>query len=562
MTMHLSKPDQSGKDEFINICIIYRFISIVICTFVYLVLPPSDTLLGDRLAIAIGVMAACVIATYLYKNNLSDNMNFGVIVTMCLEVVAYGLFIFLSGGFDSPYLWYFISSLTIIMAAERFEIMILYSMLWCLLCALMGKLYWYPGEIISQANINLGLGFLVIAGSFYTLIVYVRKLDENRKMLNQLNVALARETELKEQVLNHTMDLYGTFNLFAITEPAKIMQELTDLLHRTIAPDGCLLLKVNLSQDIEQVGCSGLSEDVESLLLGRVAKLSLLGRSEASTVPIEVLGTSYTVTYIKNLSNLLGVLIMPQGPKSPKESPQENRQPGENEEVQEQFYLNLIKIILKELDLQEMVEEYIVTEEQNRIANEIHDTVIQKLFAMACSLRLLDEQQPQISKKETSEQLQYIGKAAESTMRELREAIYGLRWDAEGTDSFITKLKLYMEEIERLSGVHINLDVDSGTQRMNINQKNTFYRVICEAVNNAVRHGRATEVEVQVKLSDDDLAAEICDNGKGFTYPPLPKVGQGLRNMHRLVSLLKGQLLIESQPGNGTAIKLILPIVK
>jgi len=545
---------QLDENELVRICLIYRYISLIVSTLVYFFMY-KEQITPIRMGIATGIVLASTIGAQLYKKNFSSDTKAEVIVTMCLEVVAYGLFITFSGGFSSPYLWYFISSLTIVMAADRFDkrlrIITPLSVVWCFICALIGSYYGLSPDYEAYSGINTGIAFLVVAGGFYTLFSYVYKLDNNRRELSKLNESLQIETIRSEQALRHTMDLYEAFNLFSITAPDKVIEEITALLYRTIATGGFLLLKINLLQGIEYIGSRGLPEGHEEALIEHIRELEQIDSNRLNIDIIEVSENRYTLAYISNSSNIQGILITP--------FQAEDKQ-RKYDKAQELFYLNLVGIIMQELDLQAMVESFIVSEEQNRIANEIHDTVIQKLFAIACNLRLLDEEQGNMPQDKASEQLKHNIKAIESTMSELREAIYGLRWDTADQNPFADKLNDYMEEVRYLSGAAISLVLNSGTELMTANQKTAFYRIICEAVNNAIRHGKATEINVQVRSENKKLTAEIIDNGQGFDQRRISKSGQGLKNMYRVATLLKGQLVIESQINRGTKIKCSLPM--
>ncbi len=533
--------------NFIEISINCRLISISISTLVYLLIP-FGRISWSKIAIACGMIAACFIGNYLYRKNISESFKIPFILTLFLEILAYGAFIILSGGLASPYFWYFISSLTILMVTERFRLITAISIFWCLICAFIGKLYRYPHESISSIDVNIGIGFLVVAMSFYTLFTYNQELNSNQKALQDLNTDLIKETDKSQQALNHLLDLYETINLFTINNQAEILRDLCEILKRTISHEGCMVLKFNLDQQIANYGSSGLPDADQEQIIIKVSNLTKAKSYDSMSEIITINDTDYSFQYIHKFSNLAGMLITPKQNQVEMES-----------ESQRQFYFNIIRIVFKEIDLQEMIEDYIVSEEQNRIASEIHDTVIQKLFAMACNLHLLKDRNSDIAEAELREHLSQIGKSIESTIGELRDTIYGLRWDSADKDIFISKLMLYMDELRQIRGTTIDMTIDEKTQFMNRNQKSIFYQVTCEAVNNAVRHGNASKVQVEIRLDDEFIQAEIKDNGMGFISNPLPKTGQGLKNMYRIVNLLKGQFYIDSAPGNGTTVIMSLP---
>ena len=124
-----------------------------------------------------------------------------------------------------------------------------------------------------------------------------------------------------------------------------------------------------------------------------------------------------------------------------------------------------------------------------------------------------------------------------------------------------------MTEIaERLSQVYdvlITSDYDDDVRTVEIENDKilSLLRIIQEAVSNAVRHGNATEVHIQLTKQDNTLILEISDNGEGFdseniNHETLRVEGhRGLASMTERMSLMGGKLSINSKIGEGTVIK-------
>ncbi len=214
------------------------------------------------------------------------------------------------------------------------------------------------------------------------------------------------------------------------------------------------------------------------------------------------------------------------------------------------------QLIETESKLQEMTGEYIIYEERSRIAAEIHDTVIQKLFAVICRLDLLAKKYTE-SDKQLETGLTDIRQSVESTMKELREAIYNIRWE---TDGFQDRLSRYMSELQVLSGTEIDISpLEHAAALMTASQKTAAYRILCEAANNAVRHGKASLVKIAVARKAEGWVFSITDDGTGFDPGSARKDGQGLQNMVRLAGMLGGSVTLSSSDGKGTAINVYLP---
>ena len=198
-------------------------------------------------------------------------------------------------------------------------------------------------------------------------------------------------------------------------------------------------------------------------------------------------------------------------------------------------------------------------EEQNRIANEIHDTVIQKLFGVTCSLAVLENKIDDIKKDEIKNSVNMLKRSVELTMAELRESIYGRRFK-DNLNTFVRTLYQYMEEIERLNDVKMEISLDDESDYIATAQKIVLYRISCEAVNNAIKHGKAKNVSVKLELNSDMIELLIEDDGTGFSRNDESfSEGNGLRNMRSMAVLLKGYLGIVNGEEKGVKVKLSLP---
>lgn len=544
--------DRAVTNEMLTLFIWYRRISLSVSTLIYLLVLPEG-LTPLRLGVAAGMAAACGIGSFLYRRGFSDPAGSGLSATTMVENAAYGVLLILSGGFFSPYLWYFISALTVVMAAERFHRfsrrLLPASLIWCMVCAVLGG-YYQPVRSAFYLSLNTGIGVLMFAGGFYTLFGYARRLEESRLELVRLNDSLKAETLRKEQVLRNMMDLYETFQLFNVTEPQEAMKKIAVLLQRTVSPGGCFLVKFGALRQIDLSEFCGLPQGHEKELLLRITETGLLFSENTAAAGLQVGdGKKYSVTFIQGPAGVSGAVAFPLECGADREETEEYRQ----------FYLDFAGIVLYNLDLQSMAEECIISEEQNRIANEIHDTVIQKLFAMACKVRLLQSRQREMDAEEMQEQLRQVIAAAESTMKELREAIYSSRWSTGEPDLFFTKLRAYANELQSLTEVQVNLQLSGEARLMSVPQKSILYRVVCEALNNAVRHGKAGSVCVELQMTEQEWIACVTDDGTGFDKRPVSLWGQGMRNMHRMAACLKGYLLVESAVGSGTRVSCHLP---
>ncbi len=111
----------------------------------------------------------------------------------------------------------------------------------------------------------------------------------------------------------------------------------------------------------------------------------------------------------------------------------------------------------------------------------------------------------------------------------------------------------------------IKLDIDSVPAKLDEFGMLNIYRIIQEAITNAIKHGECTEIRVHISQNGNKASVVISDNGKGFEYTTgmISKsgVGIGLKNIQNRVIFLGGQLNIYSQKGKGTQIVAEIPVL-
>jgi len=95
---------------------------------------------------------------------------------------------------------------------------------------------------------------------------------------------------------------------------------------------------------------------------------------------------------------------------------------------------------------------------------------------------------------------------------------------------------------------------------LNSQQSVALYRILQESLTNIAKHAKATKINIDLAIKDEKLVMKVKDNGIGFNIPQKNKPNSyGLLGMKERVYLLEGELLISSQPGEGTTIKVEIP---
>lgn len=540
--------------EILNKFITYRTLSILILSVVYLLIW-NKNITYSKMLIILGMILSSTVGSFLYKNNYQDNSI--IIVTIVLESIAYSVFIILSGGFSSPYLWYFINLLIVIIALKPFGKYSEIASAGLTLLMLTSVLIQKKAGIVSNAgavaysDINTGIAFIVVSFGFYLLLESYDKLMQSKAKLYEVNLKLEKSKKYSDYALKHTMNVYDALNLFSISNPQKVIDELNSTLYRTIAQNGCALFKINTTGDIDSFSYEEIAEDHINVMVKFIFETIKCKRQDSLPSEIRIDNRVYNIKYIENSSDILAVLFI-----------SEWRQDTEDYyyEMESRFYLYFAKVIIQELDIQSLVESYIISEEQNRIASEIHDTVIQKLFSISCNMRALETKIGSIPEEDIRMRLSDMINSANSAMKTLREAIYGIKWDSNDEDTLEKKLSAYVQEAANMNNINISLNLDENISILASNKKTTLYRIICESINNAIKHSKAKEINVDVSIHEGFVAACIKDNGKGFDKNAIPKDRQGIRNMYMITGILKGTLNVNTGQGQGTEIQCKIPV--
>ncbi len=202
-------------------------------------------------------------------------------------------------------------------------------------------------------------------------------------------------------------------------------------------------------------------------------------------------------------------------------------------------------------------QELAVAEERARIARELHDSAGNALVAAIQHAQLCQHLLPQ-SPEQAHQQLSEHITALRHALDEMRELVFHLRPVSLSPDEFASALRQFVARFSQRTGVQVNLQMDDlpiSSPAMSI----ALMRLVQEALTNAVKHGKATVIEVTLKREGKNLVGIISDNGVGFD-PERTSAGLGLQTMWERVAAFGGSLKIQSASQQGTTIEFMLPL--
>jgi len=203
-----------------------------------------------------------------------------------------------------------------------------------------------------------------------------------------------------------------------------------------------------------------------------------------------------------------------------------------------------------------------VLEERERIGMDLHDGIIQSIYATGLTLEYTRLMVADSSPK-ASERLAQTIDDLNAVIRDLRSYILDLQPARIQTDDLEQALTLLIKEFRANTLVDADLKLEEKAIAYFRDQcANDLFLIVQEALANIAKHAQATRVLVSVRfVTEDSLNLQVIDNGKGFEAEVQPElIGHGLSNMSERARSLGGQLDLVTNPGDGTTITVRIPV--
>lgn len=220
---------------------------------------------------------------------------------------------------------------------------------------------------------------------------------------------------------------------------------------------------------------------------------------------------------------------------------------------------NLIDYSTKILETQEM--------DRNRISRDLHDSAVQSLTSLVhkteyCS-KIVDKDPVRVKLE-----LQSMIDLNKEIINDMREIIYDLRPMSLNNIGLISTIQAYCLHLRRYDNLDVVLNVIGKERGLNSIVSVTLYRIIQEACNNAIRHAKSKKVIIRLSYMSHSIELDIEDDGIGFDVNKVESEsmerdelhGFGLSTMKERARLLSGSFIIDSKPGAGTKIHLVVPV--
>lgn len=201
-------------------------------------------------------------------------------------------------------------------------------------------------------------------------------------------------------------------------------------------------------------------------------------------------------------------------------------------------------------------------QERKRIGRELHDSLGHLLSLAGLHASML-KKRSDLAPEKRGELLDSLMKTIDDAFDEVRNISHNLAPSLLSERGLKGALKSIADRVNQSSGLTMSYDLYGIDGKLDTLIENTLYRTIQEIVNNTLKHSEASRLFVQLTQGEGELSLITEDNGKGFKPEEVSKHSSyGLTHMKSRIENLKGTMFIDSTPGRGTIISILIPLSK
>ena len=206
-------------------------------------------------------------------------------------------------------------------------------------------------------------------------------------------------------------------------------------------------------------------------------------------------------------------------------------------------------------------------EERQRVARDIHDGPAQLMSNVVLKAEIC-ERMIDVDLTKAREELRNLKMIVRDSLQDVRKIIYNLRPMSLDDLGLIPTLQRYVVTFQEESGITVSFQTKGVNTDIKPVISLTVFRIVQEAMNNVVKHARASNVTINLGFFSSELKLYIYDDGVGFNTERLKdrnediSSGFGLVSMRERVELLSGEMSISSEPGKGTRLNIMIPFTQ
>lgn len=198
--------------------------------------------------------------------------------------------------------------------------------------------------------------------------------------------------------------------------------------------------------------------------------------------------------------------------------------------------------------------------ERKRIGQNLHDSLGYLLSLAGLQASVLHKKK-QITEEKRIELLQSLMESIDEAFNEVRNISHNLSPSLLSERGLKGALKNISSRVNQSTKLRMSFDTFGLGENLEELIENALYRTIQEIVNNTIKHAEASELFIQIAQDEKEITLMSEDNGKGFDYErTVNEAGMGLTNITSSIENLNGTIYIDTKPGRGTIISIIIPL--
>jgi len=206
-------------------------------------------------------------------------------------------------------------------------------------------------------------------------------------------------------------------------------------------------------------------------------------------------------------------------------------------------------------------EQLAVSQERNRLARELHDTLAHSLSGLTVQLQAI-EALWEVDPREARQILDQARRAAQSGLTEARRSLQALRASPLEDLGLGLALRELAKSVAARASLRLDLDVQDHLQNLASEVEQCIYRVAQESLTNVARHADAKSLRVALRFESGALTLTIADDGRGFDPTAVKSARYGLQGLRERAEMVGAVLHVTSSTPEGTLIRLVVPHVE
>ncbi len=230
---------------------------------------------------------------------------------------------------------------------------------------------------------------------------------------------------------------------------------------------------------------------------------------------------------------------------------------GEAETTFMRTLADLAAVAVENARLMEELQEKAALEERARLAQELHDSVSQALYGITLGIKTARAQLERDPAR-AAEPLEYAQSLVEGAAKEMQALLYSLRPESVDDSGIVEALSRHAEAMRTRHGLMVDERLIAEPE-LTAEQRHTLVRVASETLHNVVKHAKARNVMLELRIQDHELTLRISDDGVGFEVDRDYPGHFGLRGIRERLDRVGGRLELFSGPGLGTRLVAALP---